>query len=95
MDFVRLVEYGGYDPEEIADPRSRGIVEGIAIAIDDVRCCLDNLAVDLDDGTMRSKLEAERAAEIGSHILRWMEGTRCEHIVSILDREACEREAGE
>lgn len=85
MDFLRVIEQEEYDLKNIKREYHRGVLAGYEMAIDEMACCLENTLVDLDDGTLRSKLEAEHVSGLLDHLREWMEGSRAELVVTIIE----------
>lgn len=96
MDFYGLVHgspFSGAAPYADAygefgeESWEKGYVDGFARAMREVECffaCRD----DGGDGLLE-KLRAEYDADVEGDLLRWLEGTRCEAIVSLSDELAC------
>lgn len=79
-----------YDAGEIRDPRSKGYVDGYRAAIKELGTWLANHALDIDDGSLRAKLETEFAEGLVEEATTWLEASLNDDVASILDTEACE-----
>ena len=87
MDLVHVVETEeAYSPDNIADPRDQGIIKGFGLAMDDAKCCIENLMADNElEGTLSGRLRNEWLGELLDHLMTWMEGSRAERVVSIVE----------
>lgn len=93
MDYVHIVETNeAYSPDNISDPKDVGYLGGFDWAVRCAESCLESLLFDLDDGTLRSKLEAEVVGDVADRLKSWLEGDRAELIVSLIEGQPDEGE---